>query len=246
MKQLNLWEQLAFLKSDCEWIELSHSLSPVTPHWVGWPALKVEEQVNLDNSIFCAHAYTVVGQYGTHVDAPNHMVKGGRSLDQVGLSEMVYPLCVIDKSIEVSEDADYVLTVQDILDWESVNGTIPTGAFVAFQSNWSKRDPNTMDNLDSEGNRHFPAWHIDAIRFLTDERNVGAIGHETSDTESPLTSSDTNYAAEYLILEKDRIQIELLKNLDQCPATGAIIFCTFPQVVGGSGFPARCFAVCPK
>lgn len=244
MKNLTLWTQLEDLKTNYHWIELSHELSPTTPHWVGWSPLSVEEQVNLDNSIFLAHAYTTVGQYGTHVDSPNHMVRGGRSLDQIGLDEMVFPLCVIDKSQAVAQNADYSITADDILAWEAVYGAIPTGAFVAFRSDWSKRDPDTMDNLDSDNNRHFPGWSLDAVTFLTEERQVGAIGHETSDTDTP--ASGTNYAVEYLILEKDKIQIELLKNLDLCPPVGAVIFCTFPKLIGASGFPARCFAICPK
>ena len=29
------------------------------------------------------------------------------------------------------------------------------------------------------------------------------------------------------------------------PATGAVIFCTFPKVRDGVGYPARVFAICP-
>ena len=36
------------------------------------------------------------------------------------------------------------------------------------------------------------------------------------------------------------------KNLDRCPETGALIFCTFPRVKGGSGFSARPIALVPK
>ncbi|WP_343003733.1 hypothetical protein [Clostridium sp. 2218st1_F5_2218SCRN_220325] len=52
--------------------------------------------------------------------------------------------------------------------------------------------------------------------------------------------------AEYYILSTGRFQIELLRNLDQCPATGAVIFCTFPKVKDATGFTARCFAICPR
>ena len=45
--------------------------------------------------------------------------------------------------------------------------------------------------------------------------------------------------------EQDKIQIELLCNLDKVPPVGAVIFCTFPKLKGGTGFPARCFAICP-
>ena len=241
-----LWDILSNLKDNYDWVELTHTLSPNTPHWIGWDALTVEEKMNLDNSIFAAFAYTVVGQYGTHVDAPSHMVKGSRTLDQIEVKEMVYPLCVIDKTNEVKKNDNYVLTAQDILDWEKVHGKIPEGAFVVFQSGWSMRDPETMDNFDEEGNRNFPGWGLEALKLLVEERNIGAIGHEPSDTESPISSGLTDYEVERYILEQDRIQIELLTNIHKCPPKGGLIFCTFPKVLGGSGFPARCFAIVPK
>lgn len=246
MENLKLWKQLESWKKECQWIDLTHTLSEETPHWVGWPALTVQEKMNLEESIFAAHAYTTVGQYGTHVDAPNHMVTGGRSLDAVGIEEMVMPMCIINKEAACEENADYVLTVQDIKEWEEKYGTIPEGAFVVFQSGWGKRKPETMDNLDAEGNRHFPGWGLEAVKFLVEERNIASIGHETSDTEAPMTSGKTNYEVEYYILAQDRIQLEMLKNIEQCPTIGAIAFCTFPKVKDGTGYPARCFALCLK
>lgn len=246
MSKNHLWEQCKTWKSDYKWVELSYELSPETPHWVGWPALTQEVKSDFSSSIFQAHAYTVVGQYGTHVDAPNHMVDGGRSLEQVTLDEMVMPLCVIDKSAACKENADYIMTVEDIIQWEQEHGKIPAGSFVAFRSDWSKLPDEKMDNLDSDGNRHFPGWGMETVKFLVEERKIASIGHETSDTEAPVTSGKTNYEVEYYILAQNRIQVEMLVNLDQCPPTGAVIFCTFPRVKGGTGFPARCFAICPK
>lgn len=246
MDQLKLWKQLKEWNQTCIWVDLSHEVSPDTPHWVGWDALKVEEKMNLDESIFAAHAYTTVGQYGTHVDAPNHMVKGGRSLEQIRIEEMIMPMCIIDKEESCNKNADYVLTVQDIKDWETIYGKIPQGAFVVFKSGWSKRKPETMDNLDEQGKRHFPGWSKESIDYLIRHRNIASIGHETSDTEAPITSDITNYEVEYYILDQDRIQLEMLRNLEQCPAVGGIAFCTFPKVKDGTGYPARVFALCPK
>lgn len=243
---MELWNALEEWKEKYEWVDLTHELSETTPHWVGWPALSVKEMASLDNSLFSAHAYTTVGQYGTHVDAPSHMVKGGRSLEQITLQESVMPLCVINKEEAVKANCDYVLTVEDILEWEETYGKIPEGAFVIFQSGWSKRPADSMDNLDQDGNRHFPGWKLEAVKFLVEERKVGGIGHETSDTEAPITSGKTNYEVEYYILAQDHIQAELLANVDKCPATGGIFFCTYPKVKGGTGYPARCFAICPK
>ena len=77
-----------------------------------------------------------------------------------------------------------------------------------------------------------------------EKRNVTAIGHETSDTDPPAISSKLGYVGETYILDQQRYQIELLRNLDQLPPTGALIVCGFPKVVDGAGFTARCFAIC--
>lgn len=243
---MDLWKQLQDWKTECEWVEMSHEFSPETPHWVGFPPMQVENFLNLKDSIFLTDQYTVVSQYGTHVDSPNHMVEGARALHEVGLHEMAMPLCVIDKAEAVAKNADYVLRLQDILDFEEQYGRIPESAFVVFRSDWSKRPPEDFDNLDAEGNRHFPGWSLEAVDFLCTKRGIGGLGHETSDTECPLTSGKTSYEVERAILAYDHIQVELLKNVDQCPPTGAIFFATFPRLKGGSGFSARCFAICPK
>ena len=87
-------------------------------------------------------------------------------------------------------------------------------AFIIFQSNWLKQ--MDMDNLDDEDNLHFPGLQLEAEHFLVNERKVGGIGHKTSDTDSPLTSKQTNYEVEHYILSQNRIRVELSTNLDQC------------------------------
>ena len=241
-----LWEQLEEWKNICKWVDLTHEMSPETPHWVGFSPMGEQTFLDLDSAIFDVRTYTTVGQYGTHVDVGSHMVKGGRTLESLGPESMVLPLCVIDKTDAVARNADYTMTVADIEEWEKKHGMIPEGAFVIFQSGWSKRAPGDFDNLDAEGNRHFPGWELAALQLLIEKRGIAGVGHETSDTEAPVTSGKTNYAVEYYLLEQDKFQVELLVNVDQCPPVGALVFCTFPKLRGATGFPARCFALCPR
>ena len=51
--------------------------------------------------------------------------------------------------------------------------------------------------------------------------------------------------SETYILQRGHYQIEAMANLDQVPATGALIVVTWPKVRGGLGFPARAFAIAP-
>ena len=139
---------------------------------------------------------------------------------------------------------DYSVTMADFRKWEEKYGKIPEGCFVALRTDWYKQDD--LDNLDSEGNKHYPGWSMEVLKFLVNERNIKAIGHETSDTDPAIEGAKNGLIMEYYILEQNRYQIELLRNLDKLPPKGALIFCGFPKVKKGSGFPARCIAISPK
>lgn len=236
-----LWDLLDDLKKTCRVVELSHVVSPDTPHWSGFTDMIDETLYNYKEHGFYANTYTIVSQYGTHVDAPCHFVEGRRALDAIGAEELIMPLCVVDICDKAAADCDYAATAEDIKAWENVHGAIPEGAFVALRTDWSKRED--MDNCDAEGNKHYPAWGIDALKYLVEERNIAAIGHETTDTDPAVIAARDGFPCETYILDQQKFQIEVLRNLDQLPPTGALIVCGFPMVRGGSGFTARCYAV---
>lgn len=247
MSKMTLWEQFKVWNSEYKWVSLSHEVSPETPHWDGFPAMSADVFFDFSSTPFSVQKFSMVSQYGTHADAPGHFIDGAPTLETYGPKDMVMPLCVIDLTEKVKGNDDYAVTVEDILVWEEQHCRIPEHAFVAFRSDWSKKGTcAAMDNCDSEGNKHYPGWSLEALEFLFNERNVGSIGHETSDTDPAVLAVTNGYAAEMCVFKHNKFQIELMCNLDQCPATGALIFCTFPKVKGASGFTACCFALCPN
>lgn len=237
----NLWELLKELKKNTEFVELSYEVSPDTPHWSGFPSMEDETLFDYPDG-FYVNKYSIVSQYGTHVDSPAHFAEGGKTLEMIGAEDLILPLCIIDIS-EKAKDPDYAATEDDIREWEEKYGMIPENSFVALRTDWYKRDD--LNNYDENGNKHYPAWRLDAIKYLVEKRNITAIGHETSDTDPPALSSKEGYVGEFYILDQGRYQIELLKNLDKVPATGSLIVCGFPRVRNSAGFTARCFAIVP-
>lgn len=243
-----LWSLLKELKSPAyKWVDLTHAFDDESPHWQGFPAMSTKLVYDYANKdVFQTQQFTVVGQYGTHVDAPIHFSPEGRTLDEIDITELTYPLCVIAVHDKVATNSDYALSIEDIRLFESEYGQIPQGAFVAMRSDWHKRwpDEKTCMAFDAEGNVHYPGWSLDAIKFLIEKRDIGAIGHEAFDTAPPALEENQPMESETYILSQNRIQIEVMANLDQVPPIGAIIFCTFPKAKKASGFPARCFALC--
>jgi kynurenine formamidase len=243
-----LWNELARLKSQYKWVDLSFELSPETPHWYGFDALAIKPLYTFENTdgVFLAYQYTLSGQYGTHTDFPGHFDPAGRLADSYGVQELAYPLVVIDKSAAAAANPDYVLTKEDILEFEKAHGPIPAGAFVAFRSDWSKRGPADYENKDAAGNSHYPGWDLEALKYLVGERDVAVVGHETPDTDSAVTGNTVGFVGEDYVLDSGKLNVELLKNLNEVPPVGAIVFVTFPKLKDGTGFTSRVFAIAPK
>lgn len=236
-----------------KFVDLTHDFGPGIPHWPGFPdetrrtIYWYEKQPDTMGTGFFSQLYTHVGQWGTHVDPPAHFVKGLRTVDQIEPREMLLPLVIIDTHDEVEKNPDYTLTVERLQKWEQAHGEIPAGAFVAMRTDWSKRWPDAakMQNKDSKGVAHYPGWSLPALKFLYEQRKITASGHETTDTDPGIATTKDDYSLETYILSTNHYQIELLTNLDQVPEAGAIVIASFPKPKGGSGFPARVFAILP-
>lgn len=181
------------------------------------------------------------------MDPPAHFAPGLRTLDQISLKEMILPLVVIDCAAAAAADPDYTIQMSDIQDWEKRHGPIPAGAFVALRTDWSRRWPSmaAMENRDAQGVAHYPGWSLPVLKFLYEVRGITASGHETTDTDPGRATFRDDYSLETYILSSNHYQIELLAHLDRAPEAGALVVVTFPKPLGGSGFPARVFAILP-
>src|SRR5262249_19473883 len=130
---------------------------------------------------FRATFYELVGQYGTHVDPPAHFAEHGMTMDQIPLKQMILPLVVFDATPFLGKDPNHAFSIADVRAWEHKHGRVPKGAFAALRTDMSK-------DFDREGERFkrqpFPAWSLEAIKFLYEQRGVTATGHESLDTDT--------------------------------------------------------------
>ncbi|AKK04485.1 putative metal-dependent hydrolase [Corynebacterium mustelae] len=241
----DLWQLAHTLRTEHTFVDLTHAFQSGQPRFHLLPDEERTTLFNVPEHGFEVTQYSFVGQWGTHVDPPVHFVAGARTLDNIDVKQMILPLVVLDFTAQVAADADFTPEIADIKRWEADHGTIPAGAFVAFRSDWSKRwpDPELVANKDADGIAHYPGWNPEVVEWLITKRDITAIGHETTDTDQGIVVSGGTLPAELLLLQHDKWQIELLANLDQVPATGALIVATWPKPLNGTGFPARAFAI---
>ena len=240
---LPLYETLASKR----FVDLTHEFEPGIPHWKGFSDEKVTALYTWKKDGFRAQEFCHVGQWGTHVDPPAHFHEGLKSVDQIDPKDMLMPLVVLDVHEQVTKNADYTVTLDDVAAWERRHGRIPEHAFVAMRTDWSKRWPDAaaIANKDAHGASHYPGWSKEVLTLLYENRHIAASGHETTDTDPGLQASKDDYSLESYILGLNHYQIELLANLDQVPEAGALVIVSFPKPKQGSGFPARVIAILP-
>lgn len=188
-----------------------------------------------------------VGEHtGTHFDAPVHWVTGrdlpNNTTDTLAVQNLVAPACVIDCSGEAANNGDYLLTVPVIEAWEVLHGKIPAGNWVLFRTDWSKRSGAAYANVLADG-AHTPGPDAAAVQFLVDRGALG-FGVETIGTDAGQAHlMNPMYPAHTLMHGAGRWGLQCLCNLDQLPATGALIIAPPLKILGGSGSPLRVLAL---
>jgi kynurenine formamidase len=228
-----------------QFVDLTHAFSPASPVWRGFgPAImsaaadpRTHEPYTIEKHGFRATVYSMVGQYGTHIDPPAHFDPDGLTMDRIPVNQMILPLVVIDMTPLLGRDPNHALTVTDIEAWEAQHGRVPAGSFVALRTDMYR---DFAENPERFRRTPFPAWSLAAIRFLYEQRGVVATGHEALDTDTT-----DSMESEAWLLRNGHWQIEVMANLDKVPATGALIVAAWPKVENGFGFPARVFAILP-
>ena len=108
-------------------VDLSHTFGVNTPVWSGFGQAiisaasdpKTHEPYTIEKHGFRSNLFSIVGQYGTHVDPPAHFAPGGITLDKIPISQMILPLVVFDDTKYFDKDKNHALTVDDIKEWEN-------------------------------------------------------------------------------------------------------------------------------
>ena len=96
-----------------EFVDLSHSFSPVTPVWGGFGQAtmaaasdpKTHEPIHDREARVPVTFYPMVGQYGTHIDPPAHFDADGKTMDQIPLKQMILPPAVHRRNAVLLEAA---------------------------------------------------------------------------------------------------------------------------------------------
>jgi kynurenine formamidase len=224
-------------------IDLTQVMQAGMPVGPGGVPFKMTRLVDYDQG-YRMHKLEVGDNLGTHVDAPAYFAEGKRTIDQIPVEELVVSAVMIDVRDKVKGNPDYLVSANDVVDWEAVHGPIPVGGLVIVNTGWHKRfvTPEKYVNQDAEGVMHFPGYGSDAAQLLL-ERDVMGIGIDTLSLDAGAAQEPVTHR---IMLAANKVQIENLSNLDALPEVGATIIIGVLPVANATQAQARIIALVPE
>ncbi|XP_076447441.1 isatin hydrolase-like [Babylonia areolata] len=182
---------------------------------------------------------------GTHMDAPAHTAKGKLRMHEIPVDRLVGQGVVIDVREKVKANPVYMVTVEDLKEWEERHGRMEEKAIVLVNAGWASRYPDwkrvfgTQDLKNYTSYRH-PSVTAEAARWLAEERKILALG---MDTPSPDTGSNSRLPVHEVLLGRNILILENVANLNSLPPKGTTIIMGALNIHDGSGAPMRMLAL---
>ena len=235
------------------WIDLTYPFDANTVYWpsdtLGFMMDTVFYGMTDQDYFYAAFSFCSAEHGGTHLDAPVHFAEGMKSVEALTLDQLIGRTIIVDVSTKALEDRDYLIGIEDFLEWENEHGPLPEESIILLRTGYGKFWPDREDYLGTSriGSEavtylHFPGLDPDAALWLTSERNIKAIG---LDTPSIDYGQSGTFESHRILFADDIPVFENLANLDKLPILGAWIVALPMSISGGSGAPLRAVAWIP-
>jgi kynurenine formamidase len=230
-------------------MDLSYALDEHSPFWPEGSnptsPFRATTAATYEKDGYFARSLQFPEHFGTHMDAPIHFDPKGKSLDQIPVTSLLLGAVVVDVRAAVKANPDYRLTAQDLQNWEKIHGPIPQASAVLLLTGWGARWPSQTRymNQDAKGVMHFPGFSLEAAHYLFDHAHPKAIGIDTGSIDY---GPSERYEVHQFTMHAGLYHLENLANLEQVPATGAVLIALPLKLRGGSGGPANVVALIPN
>lgn len=233
-----------------EIVDLTYSFSEESIYWVTAKEFNLEEVAKgkTDKGYFySANNFSGAEHGGTHIDAPIHFAENAESVDQIPLEKLIGNAVKIDVSDKALKDRDYLISIEDIQNWEKVNGEIPSESIVLLQTGFGQYYPDkkkylgTDDRgLDAVQKLHFPGLAPEAAKWLIENRNIKAVGIDTASIDFGQSQTFDTHVE---LMSHNIPAFENVAHLDKIPLKGLKIIALPMKIKGGSGGPLRIIAI---
>lgn len=206
-------------------IDLSHLLNDDISVYPGTTKPSFEKLFTVEKDGFAERKINILTHSGTHLDAPSHLIPGGKSVDSFPLEKYNGKAFCIDCSeISKSEiELEYLLKYKEIVEQKE---------FIFFRTGWSEKWKKESYFSD------FPVLSNEAAKWLS-EFELKGIGVDAISVD-PVDSN--NLPNHHILLKKEILIIENLSNLDKVKNKSFDFSCFPLNIEGADGVPIRAVA----
>lgn len=231
-------------------VDLTYPFESSTVYWPTAQSFHLEkdfEGMTEKGFYYSAYRYSAAEHGGTHLDAPVHFARGRNTVDEIPLEQLMGQGVLIDVTRQCAANRDYQVTENDFKNWERRNGRLAPGTIVLLRTGFGKFYPDRKRYLgtDQRGAEavpqlHFPGLHPDAAKWLTENRNIKAIGLDTASIDF---GQSTLYESHRILFAKNIPALENVAQLDKLPTRGFSVIALPMKIKNGSGGPLRVVAI---
>lgn len=209
------------------YIDLTHTITEDMSLFPGTPMPTLKEISTIEKDGFAEHQLTITSHTGTHIDAPAHVIDGGKTLDNLPIDAFVGTgFCL---SIGNNES----ISTKQI---SALHSELQTIDFLLIHTGWSEKW-NTV-----EYQQNSPVFSLDAAKMLT-QYNLKGIG---IDTLSPDPVDSVEIPVHKILLGKKILIIENLTNLNLLTGHQFLFHAMPLKTIHADGAPVRAFAMINK
>jgi len=217
------------MKTELEMIDLTHIIEEgMTTFDAPWhPHVSIKQLGRLGFEGRETRKISLGTHTGTHVDAPLHFVKNGKTIDKIPLSKLVGSISIINFS--------HLKKNQPVT--KEMLKKIKITKKMVFNFGWSRFFGN------KKFYHNYPYFTKDAVKFLVSKK-IELLGY---DTPSPDNSQDKLGSKEdspihKILLKKNIVLVEYLANLDKLTNYNGWKIAVSPlRIKDADGSPARVF-----
>ncbi len=206
-------------------VDLTHTITGKIPVFPGDDPPELIRHCTFEKDGFLETRLGISSHTGTHIDAPAHMLRGGKSLDKYPLDSFTGRAVVAD----VSGINSSSISPENL---KPVEKHLANVDFVLIRTGWSSLW-NKPDYLTG-----FPSLTSEAASMLSGF-NLKGIGTDTISIDS---MESENFVIHSIFMKKGILIIENLSNLETLGTDIFSFFCIPLKLEDADGSPVRAFA----
>jgi len=233
-----------------KWVDLSYSFSKETLYWPNNPTGFVMDTFFAGTApggyYYSSFGFCAPEHGGTHLDAPVHFAEGRKAVNELSLDQLTGNAVVIDVSAKALSNRDYLISVDDVQQWEKTNDSLADSVILLFRTGYGKfyPDANRYFGTDKKGDSaiallHFPGIDPQLAEWLVKNKKIKAVG---IDTPSIDYGQSSDFKTHRILLAENIPAFENVANMDQLPVKNSYVVALPMHIKGGSGAPLRMIA----